>query len=82
MVNIDSEVQAVLSQHKAGRGRKPVLPGVVVTQRYKNGQPSTYSIGGQVLTRRQYHVLVRNLQEKGELPPRKTSRKGEAPGML
>lgn len=78
MVNIDSEVQAVLSKHKAGRGRKPVLPGVVVLERYKNGQPSTYEIGGQVLTRRQYHVLVKTLQDKGELPPRRTSKKAAA----
>lgn len=81
MNNYDSEVQAVLSQHKAGRGRKPVLPGVIVLERYKNGQPSAYEVGGQVLTRRQYHVLVRNLQEKGQLPPRRTSKK-EATGII
>lgn len=82
MINIDSEVQKVLNQHKAGRGRKPILPGVTVTERYKNGQPSTYSIGGQSLTRRQYHVLVRSLQERGELPPRRTSKGGKLPGTL
>lgn len=74
MIDINSEVQDVLNQHKAGRGRRPVLPGVIVTERYKNGQPSSYSIEGQTLTRRQYHVLVRGLQERGELPPRKSSK--------
>lgn len=82
MINIDSEVQAVLNQHKAGRGRKPILPGVEVIKRYKNGQPSTYEIGGRLLTRRQYHMLVRNLQEKGELPPRRTSKKPGTAGIL
>jgi len=48
-----------------------VLPGAVVLERYANGQPSLYRFRGDRLTRRQYHVLVRSLQESGDLPPRR-----------
>jgi hypothetical protein len=82
MINIDSEVRAVLEGHRAGRGRRPVLPSAEVVERYRNGQPSAYSVGGQVLTRRQYHVLVRGLQDRGELPPRRTSKGKPTAGII
>jgi len=72
VTNIEEAVDRVLADHQAGRGRRPVLPDAQVVERYKNGQPSKYSVGGRVLTRRQYHVLVAQLQDGGDLPPRKT----------
>lgn len=65
-------VQRVKRTVPSGRGRRPVLPGTQVLERYKNGQPSLYQFRNERLTRRQYHILVRELQEEGALPPRKS----------
>jgi hypothetical protein len=43
-------------------GRRPTVPGATVLARYGNGQPSSYSVGGVTLTRRQYARLAARLR--------------------
>lgn len=71
MVTVAEALEEVLRSPCTGRGRRPIVPGAQVLEWYENGQPAAYLVQGERLTRRQYHRLVKRLQEAGTLPARK-----------